>query len=148
MTMTELCREVNNWFEVARYHGKYTIDGGEIDLSELVENESIKDGQYFRIMGSVFNDGVHQFPTYDLEDEKFQGAVAMMAVPKDFLVLLDDINEWMEKYGEAANKPYQSESFGGYSYSIKGGLADGNSGNSEPYKVIFSSRLSKWRKLR
>ena len=128
ITLTELCREVKNWFEVSRYHGTFTISGGQINLSEMVSDGSLKDGQYFRIMGSVFNDGVHQYPASELDDEVFTGAIVAMAAPKEFLVLMDDINAWLDTYGSDTQKPYQSESFGGYSYSLKGGLSDASGG--------------------
>lgn len=147
ITLTDLCRELKNWFEASRHSGRFTISGGEINLSDLVSDGSLQDGQYYRIMGSVFNDGVHQHPAYDLEDEVFSGVICPMAIPKDFLQLHLDINEWLNRYGSDLEKPFQSESFGGYSYSIKGGLAEANGGNSEPYKTMFSSRLAKWRKL-
>lgn len=149
ITLTNLCREVNNWFVVSQYRGQFTISGGVIDLSDMVIDGSIQDGQYFLIQGSVFNDGVYQHPASGLDDEKFNGTVSAMAVPKDFLTLLTDINTWDNTYSEKLNKPYQSESFGGYSYSLKGsfgGSVDGN--GKEPWVAQFSSRLAKWRKLR
>lgn len=148
ITLSDLCREVNNWFVVSQYRGQFTISGGIIDLSDMITDGSIQDGQYFLIQGSVFNDGVHQHPASDLDDERFNGTVSAMAVPKEFLALFTDINTWLEKYSSDLQKPYQSESFGGYSYSLKGGLSDASGGGSEPYKAMFSSRLAKWRKLR
>lgn len=149
ITLTELCREVKNWFVRSSYHGTFHIDSGAIDLTELVADGSIQDGQYFRILGSVFNDGVHKYgdATDELEDETFTGTVAPMAIPKDFLNLYSDISDWLEKYGSAIEKPYQSESFGGYSYSLKGSLSAGSGEDSEPWKATFRSRLNKWRKL-
>ena len=153
ITLTGLCREVNNWFIRSSYHSSFHIESGAIDLSELITDGSIQDGQYFRIIGSVFNDGVHQYkavPGVDdeiLEDETFTGIVAPMAIPKDFLAMFDDINAWLTAYGSELDKPYQSESFGGYSYSLKGSLAGGSGEDSEPWKAQFRSRLNKWRKL-
>ena len=147
MTLSELCKELKNWFETARYGGRFTITDGAIDLSEMVADGSLQNGQYFRIVGSVFNDGVYQYPASDLDDETFSGAVYAMAVPKEVITLLNDINAWMDTHGAEALKPFQSESFGGYSYSLKGGLSDAGT-SAEPWKVMFSSRLSKWRKIR
>lgn len=150
ITLTGLCREVNNWFEYSKYTGRFKIIGGTIDLSSMVEDDSIKPGQFFYIKGSVFNDGVHQYPASDLTDEVFIGSVASMAIPADFLTLLNEINAWMESYGEKLNTPYQSESFGGYSYSLKGTFSGGyaSSENKEPWVAQFSSKLAKWRKLK
>lgn len=157
ITLTELCREVNNWFKRSSYQGTFHIDSGAIDLSELVSDGSIQDGQYFRIIGSVFNDGVHQYKALPgetdelLEDETFTGIVSPMAIPKDFLTLFEEITTWLTTYGAELEKPYQSESFGGYTYSLKGSLT-GSSGyagstDKEPWVANFASRLNKWRKL-
>jgi hypothetical protein len=52
--------------------------------------------------------------------------------------------EW-EKYGKAAESPYVSESFGGYSYTKSGGYeADGGVNN---WVTAFKTRLAQWRKL-
>ena len=148
MTMTELCKELRNWFETARYGGTFTISGGVIDLSDMVTDGSLQDGQYFRIVGSVFNDGVYQFPASGLDDEVFSGAVYAMAVPKEVITLLNDINTWLDTYSAEIAKPYQSESFGGYSYTLKGGFTDASGNSVEPWKAQFSSRLARWRKIR
>lgn len=155
ITLTELCRELNNWFEDARYIGDYTISGGVIDLNELIADGSLQVGQYFRIAGSLFNDGVYQYTTElnNLTDEHFDGVVWTMRVPKDFLALLEDINAWEGKYNNADNhgdSPYQSESFGGYSYSKASGNSSANGGTSDAgtWQNAFRSRLNKWRKIR
>lgn len=149
ITLTGLCREVNNFFEYCKYTGRFKIIGGSIDLSEMVADGSIQPGQYFRIQGSVFNDGVHQYPASELKDEVFIGAVTAMAIPADFLALLDEINAWLEVYenDKQANSPYQSESFGGYSYS-KAGSGTGDSNDASTWMGHFKGKLNKWRKLR
>lgn len=148
MTLTELCKDLRNWFETSRYGGTFVITDGVINLSNMVTDGSLQDGQYFRIVGSVYNDGVYQYPASGLDDETFRGAVYAMAVPKEVITLLNDINAWLEAYGSELSKPFQSESFGGYSYSIKSGLTDASGGITEPWKAQFSSRLAKWRKIR
>lgn len=54
MELSELCQELKNWFDVERRFGKFEISDGSIDLSDI-----LSENQYFRIIGSVFNDGVH-----------------------------------------------------------------------------------------
>ena len=149
ITLTGLCREVNNWFEYSKWTGRFKIIGGTIDLSDMVADDSIQPGQYFYIKGSVFNDGVHQYPASDLTDEVFIGTVASMAIPADFLALLSEINAWLEIYenDKQANSPYQSESFGGYSYS-KAGSGTGDSNDASTWMGHFKGKLNKWRKLR
>ena len=103
-------------------------------------------GQYFRIMGSVLNDGVYQYGNCSLRDETFDGAVWAMAVPAEFLRLEEEIKAWRTQYENAANSPFQSESFAGYSYTKSS--ANGNSGGSVAgWQGVFASRLNKWRKL-
>ena len=107
----------------------------------------MKEGQYFRIVGSVLNDGVYEWPASDLKDEEFEGAVWLMAVPPDVIELDKKIDAWKEKYATVdsqALSPYQSESFGGYSYS-KG---SGGEGSGSKWQGVFASELSRWRKLR
>ena len=154
--LEELCRELNNWFDEnpkdgskRHYFGEITIEDGEIDLSGI----GMKEGQYFRIVGSVFNDGVYQYPTTGLTDETFDGAIWAMAIPSPVIALASDINEWQLKYGgvdSAAMSPFQSESFGGYSYSKSN--SNGSSGNggggSVTWQDAFANRLNKWRKVR
>ena len=108
MELTELCQEINNWFDLKRYFGVFTIEDGK-----LKDDVGLLDGQYFRIIGSVFNDGVHVYPAEDLKDESFDGAIWAMAVPPAVISLVDAMTDWEEKYGEVVNSPYSSESFGG-----------------------------------
>lgn len=143
MELTELCKELNNWFELKKVFGTFTIENGE-----LADDIGLLDGQYFRIIGSVFNDGVYQNPADELKDETFEGAVWLMAVPQSVADLLDEMNAWENKYGEASKSPYMSESFGGYSYSKSSGTSSSGIGNdSGDVLSAFSSALNRWRKV-
>lgn len=145
MELTELCQELRNWFDKDRAFGEFTISEGEISLSD---SDFLQSGQYFRIIGSVFNDGVHQYPAKDLIDETFEGAVWAMAVPPAVIAVLGEITEWESKYGEAILSPYNSESFGGYSYSKSTGSGSlGAENGSGDYRSVFANKLSKWRKV-
>lgn len=141
--LTELCAELRNYFlrdrEADIHYGEYTISGGSIDLPFLL------DGQYFRIVGSVLNDGVYQYPANGLADETFTGAVWAMAVPPTVIALAAEIEAWTTNNADALANPYTSESFGGYSYT----KASGNSasGGAYSWKDQFASSLSKWRRL-
>lgn len=134
----EIMKRINNFFIVNSFKGTWTIEEGKIALP-FVQNE-----QYFRIYGSVFNDGVYQ-KTDDLilTDEIFEGVISPMAVPDAFLKLVDEISAYQEKYAETAQNPYQSESFGGYSYS-KG---TNSKGEAITWLDAFKDRLSVWKKL-
>lgn len=144
--LTELCQELRNWFDRERYFGEFTIANGSI----IVPDDSLQDGQYFRIIGSVFNDGVHVYGTEadTLTDEVFKGAIWAMAVPPSVIALSKEIDDWNEKYADAVSSPYQSESFGGYSYSKRsGGSGSGNISDGINWQNNFASRLNKWRKI-
>lgn len=136
--LEQVLNDLNNWFEVGIYRDTYTIQGGSITLPFL------QDGQYFRICGSVFNDGLHQYPESGLTGETFDGAVCALAIPKAVLELSDEIAAWQEKNGAAAMGPYSSESFGGYSYTK---VTDAKTGGAVTWETAFRGRLRQWRKL-
>ena len=130
--LTDLCEAAHNWFDVGRYHGNYKIVSGAIQPLDF-----LKDGQYFRIVGSVFNDGVYQYPTAGLTDEEFEGEIWAMAVPKKVLDLADKIKSYAESK-EAQPSAYTSESFAGYSYS----KATGNSGAPLTWQDVFANDIA------
>ena len=138
--LEQVLMHIRNWFPVKGgiHSGTFTIKDGGITLPFLA------DGQYFRICGSVFNDGLHQYPEDDLVDETFNGTIWALAIPKAVIDLADEIQNWQEKNGEASVSPYQSESFGGYSYSK---ATDSASGGAVTWQTAFRSRLNAWRKL-
>ena len=149
--LTELCKEINNWFNYnqPKYFGDFVIEGGELN-----DNYGLQEGQYYRIIGSIFNDGVHKYgdETDVLSDEMFNGAVWAMAIPQEVIALAQEISAWKAKYQDLdspAMSPYNSESFGGYSYSK--GSASASSGNidlSGTWQGAFADRLNHWRKIR
>ncbi|MBQ4353604.1 MAG: hypothetical protein IJC71_01785 [Clostridia bacterium] len=128
--MTSLCREVRNYFVRRtddKIAGTFTVSEGVLTLSGgdlRAETVSIMPGQYFRVIGSAFSDGVRQAPAdglaLPLADETFTGEIWLMAPPPDFLQLADEIAAWCEKYSEMTTSPYASESFGGYTYTLRG----------------------------
>lgn len=144
--LEELMRECRNWFVAPNgvHHGVFTIKDGSISLPFLVS------GQYFRIVGSVLNDGVYQYGVNQhekqLKDETFDGAVWALLVPHSFVELSEAIKLWRDEYEKAANSPFQSESFAGYSYTMKSEIA-AQGGSANGWHGAFSARLNKWRKL-
>ena len=137
--LTELCAELRNYFEVpnGRHFGTFTISGGSIAPLGFLQ-----EGQYFRIVGSVFNDGVYQYPATSLTDEVFEGAVWAMSLPPDLIALTAEIEEYNKSDAGKAS-PYTSESFGGYSYT----KATDVDGVPIGWQKAFASRINKWRKL-
>lgn len=138
--LEEVLRHLNNWFLVPDgiHLDTYTIEDGGITLPFLQE------GQYFRVVGSVFGDGVYQYPASGLKDETFDGAIWSLSVPQAVVNLAEEIEAWQAKNGEAAAGPYQSESFGGYTYSK---AVDAATGGAVSWQAVFRSRLNDWRKL-
>ena len=136
--LDEICGYLHNWFcqEEDILEGSYTVSEGSIALP-------LANGQYFPIVGSVFNDGVYQYPAAEagLVDETFDGQIWPMAIPRQLLNLIPVIEEWQEKNGEPS--ALASESFGGYTYS----KATSASGGQFTWQDAFKPRLRQWRKL-
>ena len=137
--LTEICAEIRNYFEVpnGRHFGTFTISGGSIAPLDFLQ-----EGQYFRIVGSVFNDGVYQYPATSLTDEVFEGAVWAMAVPPTLIALAAEIKVYNDSDASKAS-PYISENFGGYGYT----KATDENGAPIGWQKAFASRLNKWRKM-
>ena len=143
--LTEICAEIKNYF-----CKKEDIIVGDFEIvnGNIVPSVHLESGQYFRIVGSIFNDGVHQNGEELQTEPKFHGAIWKMRVPQDVITLAGNIKEWQEKNGAVdsqAMSPYTSESFGGYSYT-KGSGANG-SGKSG-WKDAFSAQLDAYRRIR
>lgn len=145
--LTELCAEIRNYFlrdyRKDIHAGTFTISNGSIEPLSFLQT-----GQYFRIVGSVFNDGVHQYGGENdpLTDEVFSGAVWAMAVPPAVIALSEEIDDWVEANKSVIDSPYQSESFGGYSYS-KGSSYANDSSSAFGWRNQFASRLSPYRRI-
>lgn len=146
--LTEICHDINNWFETEQpeYMDTFTISGGQLDIADKIQLD-----QYYRIRGSVFNDGVYLHDGKEtLKDETFVGTVNLMAVPAEFLSLVDEITAWQKKYGgvdSEAMSPFNSESFGGYSYTKSSGNGSNNNAKTT-WQSAFAPRLNKWRKVK
>lgn len=130
----DVCKELKNYFDKEIIFKSHTIKDGALT------GIKIADGQYFRIAGSVFNDGVYQSPELNLKDETFEGGVWLMAVPPQVIRLAEEIKAWQEKNADIVDSPYQSESFGGYSYT----KAPTDKTN---WQTVFKDRLNRWRKI-
>lgn len=140
--LEQILRVIKNYFITEVYAGTFNISDGSLSADFL------KQGQYFKIEGSILNDGVYQYPVTGLLDETFDGEIWAMAVPPSVIALSEEIQAWCEKNKEVLDSPFTSESFGGYSYSK--GTGGGGSGISAPitWKEAFASRLNTWRKVR
>lgn len=157
--LTDLCQELKNWFNRNQpiIEGTFVVTDGKLWFTSgtgilvPMTDKGLLIDQYYRIIGSVFNDGVHKYkatPDSELKSETFTGSVWFMAIPNAVLSLNDEIDAWVAKYGDASNTPYASESFGGYSYSKQsGGSANGSPNFGSTWQGVFKHRLNRWRKL-
>lgn len=136
-TLNEICAEINNYFDNGdTFSGEITIKGGIIG-----EPISVDEGQYIRIRGSTMNDGAYCFNSGGLQDETFKGRVTVMCLPMDFQNLIADISDWKKTNAKQLNSIFQSESFGGYSYTLD------TAGGRASLKGVFGSRLNRYRKI-
>lgn len=146
----EICAELKNYFtyDADKHIGDFTISNGAISPSFDLPTD------YIRIVGSRLNDGVHKKKNgaFQLVDETFHGGIWVMSPPADFLALVAEIQAWQTKNGgadSAAMSPFQSESFGGYSYSKSSGGSASGSGSSVPtWQSTYASRLNIYRRIR
>ena len=142
--LEEILAFIHNYFVKEIHRGMFKISNGQLLCSFLQE------GQYFRIRGSIFNDGVHQFPVNDLANETFTGEIWAMAVPPAVIALAGEIEAWQQQYEAEMLKPYSSETIQGvYSYTKSDSGKSGNKTGSAAvtWRDIFAARLNKWRKL-
>lgn len=152
--LQEVLEYIHNYFIQKPNPGKYTLSGGTISpLPSLLE------GQRIWITGSVFNDGVYTYhasglcddddiQAAGLQDETFAGTICALAVPPAVLALSEEISKWVDENSEAMTSPFASESFNGYSYSLKSGSSTGgDSAGQISWQNIYGKRLDRWRKL-
>ena len=148
LLMDEVCGYIHNYFPAKPggiHRGTFTIRDGMLTVDFLQPN------QYFRVIGSVFNDGVWMYQSGDMVDETFTGAIWAMNVPPAFIALLQEIEQWVDKYGGADSvnmSPFNAESFNNYSYT-KSGVARSNASSGGPttWDTVYGSRLVRWKKL-
>lgn len=152
--LTEVCDFIHNYFEISTHMGEFEISAGQIDLDGL-----ILVGQRFRICGSALNDGIYTYRVdgiyndddtelAELMDETFKGIIYGMGGRglREVLKISEEITAWQEKNRTALESPYQSESFGGYSYTKAVG-SGANAGGALSWRDVFGSRLDAYRKI-
>lgn len=151
--LTEIMEYLNNYFApISAKQQEYTIADGMISPDFGAE-----DGDRFLICMSRRNDGVYTWHADEirndddtevvgLRDETFAGTIRVCSVPPALLALSQEINDWVEKNSAQLSSPMQSESFNGYSYTLKSG--NGGSGGSGPltWRDQFGKSLERWRR--
>lgn len=132
--LEELLGHLNNWFVREIHSGTFSVQDG------MLLADFLRPGQYYRVFGSIFSDGLHQWPDDTLTDETFNGTVWALAVPPALLALADEIAAWRAKNPDSDKL---SESVPNYSYT----RAAGPSGAPAGWQAAFAARLNQWRKL-
>lgn len=148
--LEQVLSHIHNWFVYDELDVRCSIEGGSLPASV-----SIPEGAWYRIQGSLFNDGLHQHPADDLTDETFDGKVTICAIPRVLLSVVDEITDYIDATNESdaavRGAKFQSESFGGYTYSLKGdSRADSASGGVSGltgWQAAFRSDLNPFRKI-
>jgi hypothetical protein len=144
--LEEVLDHIHNHFE--RDSQSFPVTDCAIENGSLPESVQIPSGAWYMIDGSWLNDGLHLHPATDLADEVFSGTITVMRIPRPLLRVVEDISAWQLANGAAADSPYQSESFGGYTYTKKSDSASQNgSGGLTGWRLAFRDRLSTWRKM-
>lgn len=150
--LQEVMEYLNNYFvPISAKEVTYTISGGAISPAFGAE-----EGDIFLICGSRRNDGVYTFhasgirnddddKAAGLRDETFAGTIRVCSVPPALLALSGEIKQWVENNSAVLGGAFQSESFNGYSYSLKSG---GGSGGNGPltWRDQFGRQLDRWRR--
>ena len=149
--LEQVLNHIHNWF----VYDELDVDGCAIEGGSLPASVPIPEGAWYRIQGSLFNDGLHQHPADDLTDETFDGKVTVCAIPRVLLNVVDEIADYIDAMNESdaavRGAKFQSESFGGYTYTIKGdSRADSASGGVSGltgWQAAFRTDLNPFRKI-
>lgn len=148
--LQEVCAHINNYFvPLYAVQKTYTISDGMISPDFGAE-----EGDRFLVCGSRRNDGVytwHESGITDdddvlvagLQDETFAGTIRVMSVPPAVIALSGEKSMWEDSHSEQLDSPIQSESFNGYSYSLKTGK---NGGALSWYDTPSGKALERWRR--
>ena len=163
--LQEVMEYLNNYFvPISAKEVTYTISSGRISPDFGAE-----DGDRFLICGSRRNDGVYTghadgigtddderippatqggeetIKAAGLRDETFAGTIRVCSVPPALLALSGEIKQWVENNSAVLGGAFQSESFNGYSYTLKSG---GGSGGNGPltWRDQFGRQLDRWRR--
>lgn len=149
--LTQLCEYLKNWEfnedNPEKHIGQVTIADGTIAVDDFLLDIPV--GQYIRVVGSIFSDGVHLYPDQTMADEVFDGAIWLLKIPPEVINLADEITAWRAKYERLdapVMSPYTSESFAGYSYS-KAGAGGNANGVTGGWQQAFANQLEHWRKI-
>lgn len=132
VSVAAVMRQVRNFFDRGYMDGRFTIAGSVLSPAPAAP--------WIAISGSLYNDGVYPLSggfLAGVTDEVFTGRVWLLYPPKDFLDLCNEMSAYDDKHPPGA---YQSESFGGYSYTRSAG--DGGA-----WQQAYKDRLTPYRHM-
>ena len=148
--LQEMMAHINNYFvPLSADVVEYTISEGMISPSFGAE-----EGDRFLICGSRRNDGVYTWHNSEitddddeevvgLRDETFAGTIRVCSVPPAVLALSGEKKKWEEAHSAELNGVLGSESFNGYSYTLKTGK---NGGALTWYDTPAGKALERYRR--
>ena len=149
MTLTAVCRALRNWFHAPQ--SESTTQTGTITIENWTVsplNIPFIPGGYVRIIGSLLNDGIYHIGQ-DMRidgalDETFTGTLTLLAIPRDFLELVQEIDQFVDanKKDSSAGQ-FTSESIGDYSYT----RSAGKDGVRISWQEMFKTRLHPYRRM-
>ena len=147
----QACMEhINNYFvPLEAVQRTYTIS--DCMISPLFGAE---DGDRFLICGSRRNDGVYTWHESEITDdddeevaglcdETFAGTIRVCSVPPAVLALSREKSQWEATHSGELNGTLASESFNGYSYTLKTGK---NGGAMTWFDTQAGQALERWRR--
>lgn len=149
--LTEICAHLKNYFDYSRFYGDISISGGAVSCRGV--QIDMDEGQYFALFRPHYCLGIFRYGD-ELEDRTVKnGSVWLMDIPPAIFAAIEWAEKWNELNGgadSAANSPFQSESFGGYSYSKGSTYKDADSaiGASVFDQAQFKAMLSPYQKMR
>ena len=139
ITAVDVMREVRSFFPRERMEDRWQIRSGR-----LTPDAMLLTGDWVAVTDSLRNDGVYQVSAGGVlpgsRDEVWDGAVWLLAPPKDFLALCEEIGAWTEMHEPGTLK---GERFGEYSREA---AVDAN-GVPIGWREVFAARLAPWRRM-
>ena len=151
--LQEVLESINNFFvPLEAEKVTYTISGGVIS-----PDFGAAEGDRLLVCMSRRNDGVYTFhangikddddkKAAGLQDETFAGTIRVMSVPPAVIALSGEISAWVDNNSAALNSPMQSETFNGYSYTLKSGGNNAGGGALTWRDTPMGKRLERWRR--
>lgn len=146
VTMLEkVLYHLHNWFVRERLElGDASISDGQLPEEAA---EAVPVGAYYRIQGTLLNDGLYLRGEEELRDEESDMVVSVLAIPRPLLSLVDEIDAWQQKNGAATDGPYYQEQFGDYKYTLKGFSTYGSANGIDGWRLAFRDQLTPFRKM-